>query len=85
MESDQHLWQVWTDRFHRWGIAEWSAEILESAGPLTILAAQIVYLSQPILSWFVPENHLHSAARILEQPDQLSEFIKMLRQETGSA
>jgi len=85
MESDQHLWQVWTDRFHRWGIAEWSAVILESAGPLTILAAQIVYLSQPVLSWLVPENQLHSAARILEQPDQLSEFIKMLRQETGSA
>lgn len=80
MESDQHLQHVWTDRFHRWGIAEWSAVFLETAGPLTILGAQAVYIAQPLLNWLIPNKHLDFAARLLEEPDKLSQFITLLRE-----
>ena len=84
MESDHDLQHVWTDRFHRWGIAEWSAVLLESAGPLTILGAQAIYLAQPLLNWFIPDKHLVFASDLLEEPDKLSQFINLLKVKTRS-
>jgi hypothetical protein len=50
MESNQHIWRVWVEKAHRWGFEDEIATLLEAAGPLTTLGAQMIYLAQPFLS-----------------------------------
>jgi hypothetical protein len=80
MDMDQHLWRVWVNAIHQWGLQQWIASILEAAGPLTILGAQIVYITEPVLNLALPENHLQAVARLLEEPIRTRAFVELLRE-----
>ena len=80
MSADQDIWQVWASSLQQWGITEWVASLLEAAGPLTILGAQIFYLGQPLFSRTLSETHLEAMARLLEDSTQTREFINFLRE-----
>jgi hypothetical protein len=82
MNSDQHIWRVWANAMQRWGIHDWVASLLEAAGPLTVLAAQVLYVGQPLLNQAIPGSHIDAIARILEQPAQARAFASFLREET---
>ncbi len=82
MDSNQHIWRVWVEKAHRWGFGNAFAALLEAAGPLTALGAQMIYLAQPLLSPVIPGSHLNSLAELLEQPDQTRLFTAMLREGT---
>ena len=79
MQSNQHIWSLWERRLHRWGMQDLTASVLEAFGPLTILGAQAVHLSQPVLSLAIPENHLSALAGMLENKDETLAFIGLLR------
>jgi hypothetical protein len=81
MDSNQHIWRVWADRAHRWGLGDWAASLLEGVGPLSVLGAQAVYLAQPLLTPLIPEGHLDALANLLEEPEQARAFTAMLREE----
>lgn len=81
MEQRQHIWETWAGILQRWGWSGWVAAFLESAGSLTALIAQLLYLGQPLAGFFFPENQLQSLAEMLEQPLQRSSFIDLLRKE----
>jgi hypothetical protein len=78
--ADRHYWQVWSKALHRWGIEEWVASLLEAAGPLTLLGAQAIYISGPLLRSFTTEENLNVLARLLEEPDQTQSFTLFLRE-----
>ncbi len=80
MSSDQHIWRVWASFLQRWGLENWVASLLEAAGPLTLLGAQVVYFSQPLLNRSVPEDHLEALARILEDSTHTQAFVNFLRE-----
>ena len=80
MGSDQHIWRVWASFLQRWGIEDWVASFLEAAGPITILGAQVVYLSQPLLNHTIPEEHLSAMARVLEDSTHTRAFVEFLRE-----
>ena len=80
MDTDQHLWRAWVTALSRWGLQDWVASMLESAGPLTILGAQVVYITQPFLSLALPEGHLAAVARLLEEPAHTRAFTALLRE-----
>jgi len=80
MDSNQHIWRVWVEKAHRWGFGAEIATLLEAAGPLTALGAQVIYLAQPLLSPLIPGSHLDILAELLEQPDQTRAFTAMLRE-----
>jgi hypothetical protein len=80
MDSNQHIWRVWVERAHRWGLGEEIASLLEAAGPLTTLGAQAIYLVQPFLSPVVPADSLEVLAAMLEEPDQTRSFAALLRE-----
>ena len=82
MESNQHIWRVWVEKAHRWGFEDEIATLLEAAGPLTTLGAQMIYLAQPFLSPVLPHNHLNTLAELLERPEQTRAFTAMLREGT---
>jgi hypothetical protein len=79
MPNDQQLWQDWARILKSWGIDQWVASLLDAFGPLTILGAQCIYISQPILGSFLPDKHLSAFAKILEEPDQAKAFSLFLR------
>ena len=80
MNADLQIWQIWANFLQRWGIECWVAALLEAAGPITILGAQMVYISQPLLNHTVPEDHLDALVRLLEDTKQARDFAEFLRE-----
>ena len=75
-----NIWLIWANSLHRWGMENLAASILEAIGPLAVLGAQVVYLSQPILHGFLPANHLQALAHLFEDNNQRQAFIAFLRE-----
>ena len=80
MNSNQHIWQVWTETLHRWGLENLVASILDAMGPLNLLGAQVVYLGQPFLGQLIPQGHWDALADVLENPAQTQALSAYLRQ-----
>jgi hypothetical protein len=62
MNENQSIWISWSRVLHRWEISEGVASVLEGAGSLSMLAAQILYLSQPLLSGVISAHSLQAFA-----------------------
>jgi hypothetical protein len=58
-----------------------TASFLEVSGPLALLGAQAVYLTQPVLTGFIATERLDALADMLEDGEQIREFIAYLREE----
>lgn len=84
MNVDPQIWQIWAKNLHRWGVGDWVASFLEASGPLTLVGAQALYLSQPLLGLFLPEVHLKALANLLEEPTQSESFAALLREGASS-
>ena len=73
-------WSKWAESLRNLkldGIVAW---LLEAGGPLTILGAQALYVSQP----FVGGENINSLAQMLEQEDETQAFARYLRGEVLS-
>jgi hypothetical protein len=79
-DDNQHIWRDWAERLHRWGVSSGMAALLEAAGPLNLLAAQAVYLGQPLLSGWLPGSGLKALAGMLEDPSKTQAFVEYLRE-----
>jgi hypothetical protein len=84
MNENQHIWSSWASTLQRWGIKDGVASLLESAGSLTVLFAQVLYLSQPLLSSAVSSRSLYAFAQVLENPNDRREFVSFLREAPSS-
>jgi len=80
MDENQHIWISWARNLQRWGIKEGVASFLDMAGSLSVLFAQLIYLSQPMLSGAISSHSLHAIARVLENPADRREFVSFLRE-----
>ena len=80
MEIDGQVWQGWSESLQRWGVDQLAASLLETSGPLSILAAQIIYISQPLVSWIVSIDQINALAALLEEPAQARAFSTHLRE-----
>ncbi len=70
-------WSTWAESLRRFkldGVAAW---LLEAGGPLTVLGAQAIYLSQP----FMGGKKLDSLAHMLEEDEETQAFARYLRGE----
>ena len=79
MDYDQTKWRSWVQALHRWGIAEDTAALLEAAGPLTLIAAQVIYFSQPLFRMFQFDTDLKEMVCIFEDGRRKDDFIALLR------
>ena len=83
MDTDLDIWLVWARSLQRLGITEWVASLLEMAGPLTILGAQVFYIGQPLIGRVLPDNHLDELGMLLEDSARTQEFVNFLREATA--
>ena len=82
MTKGPQIWHAWVDSLSRWGLSDWVAVVLETAGPLNILAAQVVYLVQPLLTSGAGRSSLDALAHLLEDTAETQAFVNMLREAT---
>ena len=80
MAENPHIWHVWANNLHRWGMEDGAATLLDAAGPLTMLLAQFVYVSQPLLGRLVSPESIEALADMLEEPTHTKAFIETLRE-----
>ena len=80
MTEERQIWQTWVQFLHRWGMGELAASSLEVFGPLTTLAAQAIYIGQPILQFVLPEDHIQALTNLMEDERQKEKFVSMLRE-----
>lgn len=80
MGENRQIWASWARALHRWGVNEPVAFLLESAGDLSVMLAQLMYLSQPLLSGAVASGSLQKLARVLEDPAMRMEFVSFLKE-----
>ncbi len=79
MDFDHHIWRVWANYLHRWGLGAHVITVLDALGPLTLVGAQLVYIGQPVLGTFIPDKHIKAFARLLEEPGQAQAFATFLQ------
>lgn len=77
----QENMQHWAQLLKGWGLHQFAAAWLEVAGPLNVVGAQLVYLTQPVLNGFLDDRSLSSLAWMLEEPEQTKTFIQFLRED----
>ena len=71
--------EKWIQTLYKLRLQTFAAAFLEGLGPLNLLGAQLVYLTQPILNPFIAQEQSLDFARILEDPSETALFIKELR------
>jgi len=69
------------DLVRRLGLQSASLVALEAGRPLTFIAAQLVWMAQPVLAAFVPRGELTNLAELLEDQDSVGALIEMLDME----
>ena len=77
--KNQENREKWIQALYKLRLQNFAAAFLEAMGPVNLLGAQLVYLSQPILSPFVSQEQSQDFARILEDPSETEIFVKALR------
>jgi hypothetical protein len=77
-------WPAWAEFLHRRGLESLVAWALESAGPLTVLGAQALYLGGPLLRPALSNGQINALAGLLEDHGEAQAFAAFLREEMPS-
>ncbi|MCC6148117.1 MAG: hypothetical protein IT308_11180 [Anaerolineaceae bacterium] len=77
--SDQSLWIRWAQFLHRWNLEDSAALLLEAAGPLNFIAAQVLYAGEPLLGGMMQPGEWQAAAKMLEDRAASRSFVALLR------
>lgn len=79
--EDNAVMQSWAARLKQWQVHQVAATVLEAAGPLKIIGAQLVFIGQPLFSGLLSGKQLDTLAGLLEEPDKTRQFIQILRED----
>jgi hypothetical protein len=75
------LWEKWALSLHRWGLDRMVVFLLEAGSPITVLAAQVVYLIQPFFRPSSSENQISAFINLFEDQQAGRNFAAYLREE----
>lgn len=76
-------WSSWVQSLRRRGLNEPAVILLETLGPLAVILTQAIYIGQPFLNSFLPDDQLTSLATTLEDPQQRNAFIAFLEEKSN--
>ena len=77
MGENRQFWADWAQLLHRFKLKEPASLMLEAAGPLSVLLAQLVYVGQP----FLPGGQGRALAHMLEDRQESQAFAAYLQEE----
>lgn len=67
-------------QIQHWGLGSLAAAVLENGGAFVSLAAQGLYVAEPLLAAWAPRASLREFAEMLEDPRQRAELADALRE-----
>ncbi len=76
------IWNQWRQNLRRWGVTHYVTALLQTAGPLTTLAAQLIYLSEPFLGQGTKITQWRLLANLLEDSEQQRSFIRHVQEKS---
>jgi len=80
--AEKHsAWLGWAEFLRQRGLGNLAAFVLEAAGPLTVLGAQALYFSDPLLRPALTDVQRDALANLLEDRDEALAFVAYLREE----
>lgn len=74
--------KAWAQRLKAFGLGPLAAACLQAGRALTPLAAQALYITQPLASPWLSKQVLGDLAQLLEEPEQTAAFIQWLQDES---
>jgi hypothetical protein len=77
-------WPTWAKFLRCRGLESLAAWALEAASPLTVLAAQALYLGGPLLHPVMSNGRINALASLLEDHSEVLAFAAFLREEMPS-
>ncbi|MDX9993248.1 MAG: hypothetical protein RBS68_14500 [Anaerolineales bacterium] len=78
MDLPHPFWPAWLDALKQKRLNLWAAWALDAAGPLTVLGAQLIHLSAPLLG---NSEQSQALALTLEDEAETRAFITFLRKQ----
>lgn len=69
------------DRLRQYRLQLPALILLEAGQPLTFVAGQLLWMTQPMLALVMPRQALSGVAEMLEDPDATALLIELLSQE----
>jgi len=74
-------WPGWAKFLHTHGLENLVAWMLEAAGPLTVLGAQLLYIGGPLLRPALTDGQRDALAGLLEDRNEALAFTAFLRED----
>jgi len=84
MLEKETYWSKWARFLHEKGATDIIITLLEGAGPLRIIASQLLYAGIPFLGASGTASQWRAFASMLEDPEKSASFISFLRGEDQS-
>ncbi len=81
MLEDESFWPSWARFLHEKGATELSVTLLEGAGPLRLIASQLMYASIPFFGSSAKTQQWRALAHLLEDTEKSASFISFLHGE----
>ncbi len=78
MDSTRAYWPNWIDSLRRHNLDGFVLRLLEAAGPLNAIVAQLLYIGQPFASP-AASAQLRAMAHLLEQGNEAETFAALLK------
>jgi hypothetical protein len=79
MQNPNPEWIRWAESLRRWELQGLAAWLIDAAGPIRIVGAQVLYFSQP----FLGGRPLLPLAEMLEDDNQAAAFAAFLQEDTN--
>lgn len=70
--------QEWAILLINRGLSQTVYLILAAFRPLTLISAQLVFTGKPLLSKFISETNIDAAGSLLDDPDEMDQFMQLL-------
>jgi hypothetical protein len=84
MPSDRSFWPEWARFLHQWGVSEIAVVLLDAAGPVHLILANLVYAGQPFFRPWIPGERVQALASLFEDQEESRSFAAFLREETSA-
>ena len=81
MRDPRSYWSRWAEKLEVLGVSDLAAALLDGAGSLRLLAAQLVHASTPFIESSAAADQWQALASLLEDKIAAQQFVSFLREE----